>query len=89
MDEEDYKEDAPAGYDDATATRLRSRRHGRSHHHGHARPSHMQRKKVDWTEEHSQHMDEEAYEKDIPAGYKIEEEKAAESEKQLWSAACH
>jgi hypothetical protein len=38
----------------------------------------MQRKKVDWTEEHAQHMDEEEFEKDAPAGYKVEEEKAAE-----------
>lgn len=30
MDEEDFKADAPAGYDDTTAVK---RRHGHSHHH--------------------------------------------------------
>ena len=38
----------------------------------------MQRKKVDWTEEHAQHMDEEQFEKDAPHGYKVEEAQAAE-----------
>lgn len=76
MDEEEFKADSPEGYNDTTDTRIKNRRHGHSHHH---QPrAHMQRKKVDWTEEHAQHMDEEEFEKDAPAGYKVEEEKAAE-----------
>lgn len=80
MDEEDYKADAPSGYDDA---KIKARRHhGHSHHHHNPRsaymqkPKQVQKNKIDWTEEHAEHMDEENYEKDIPAGYKVEEEKA-------------
>jgi hypothetical protein len=78
MDEEEFKADSPAGYDDTTM-KMKNRRHGKSHHSHHKpRASHMQKHKVDWTEEHAEHMDEEQFEKDAPHGYKVEEERPAE-----------
>lgn len=71
MDEEDFKADAPAGYDDTT-TKIKMKKRGRHHRH-HPRTAFVQKNKEDWTEDHEQHMDEEQYEKDIPAGYKVEE----------------
>lgn len=50
MEEDEYKEDSPAGYDD---TKLRSKKHKKSH----AKNKHHHGKK-DWSEEHSEHMDE-------------------------------
>lgn len=79
MDEEDFKADAPAGYDDTT-TKIKLKR-GRHYRH-HPRTAFVQKNKNDWTEEHEQQMDEEQYEKDSPAGYKVEEEKAPQEQPQ-------